>query len=182
MDNKVKFDIRDITLCALFAAIIAVLAQISIPIKPVSFTFQIFGVALAGIILGPKKGFISVMVYILLGSIGVPVFAGMNGGIQVLVGPTGGFLIGFPFMALIVGYFSERNGKVSYIFLGAIIGLVLTYLIGSMQLAFVAKMSFWKALWVGVIPFVILDLFKIAIVVFIGCNIRKKLINRVRYN
>lgn len=170
-----KLNTRDMILCSFFAAIIAVLAQISIPIQPVPFTFQVIGVALAGSILGPKKGFISVVLYILLGAIGAPVFAGMKGGIQMLVGPTGGFLMAFPFMALIIGYFTEKNNKATYIFLGGLLGLILSYLLGSIQLSFVAKISYTNALTLGVLPFIVFDLIKLSMVAMVSVKIKKTL-------
>lgn len=170
-----KLNTRDIILCSFFAAIIAVLAQISIPIGPVPFTFQVVGISLAGTILGRKKGFISVLLYIALGAIGAPVFAGMKGGVQILVGPTGGYLIAFPLMALIIGYFSERKTNPAYVFLGGVAGLILTYFIGSIQLSFVAKISYMKALSLGVLPFVIFDLIKLGLVAIMGSKIKKSL-------
>ena len=105
-----KLSTRQIILCGLFAALISILAQISIPLPftTVPFTLQIFGIAITGLILGSKCGFISTLIYLILGAIGMPVFANFAGGISVLFGPTGGFLLGYPLMAFIIGYAKEK--------------------------------------------------------------------------
>ena len=87
----------DIVYCGIFATITAILAQISIPLPGgVPLTLQTFAVSLAGILLGSKKGFISILVYVLMGAIGLPVFSGFSAGIGAIVGPTGGFILSFP--------------------------------------------------------------------------------------
>ncbi|EMG27814.1 BioY family protein [Listeria fleischmannii subsp. fleischmannii LU2006-1] len=90
-NQKLKFLIVD----ALFAVIIAILAQIAIPIGPIPFTGQTFAVGLAATILGARNATISVSVYILLGAFGIPVFQGMTAGLGIILGVTGGFIIGF---------------------------------------------------------------------------------------
>ena len=92
MRNK---HIRSITQIAICVAIMCILAQISIPISLIPITFQIFAVALCGYIMGLKKSIVAITVYILLGIVGAPVFAGFNGGFYVLLSYTGGFLWGF---------------------------------------------------------------------------------------
>ena len=94
------FSIQDICSVAIMAALTAVMAQISIPMPMgVPMTMQTFAVTLAGVILGSKRGAVSMVVYLLIGSVGVPVFSNMGGGVQYLIGPTGGFLLSFPIIA-----------------------------------------------------------------------------------
>lgn len=102
-----KLSTKELVICSIFASITAILAQISIPIPftTVQLTMQMFSVMICGILLGSRLGFLSQVIYLSLGLIGIPVFSQMGGGIGVLVGPTGGFLISFPIVSFIVGYF-----------------------------------------------------------------------------
>jgi hypothetical protein len=109
--SKSKAALLDLVFVALFAAVMTVCAQIQIPFGEVPFTLQTLGVFIAASLLGWKRGTLSVIVYVLLGLAGVPVFAGFSGGIGVLFGPTGGYIIGFIFTALIVGLMTEKLGK-----------------------------------------------------------------------
>ena len=95
---------KDLTIIALMAAVTVIMAQIAIPMPAgVPMTLQTLAVTLAGVILGAKRGAISMLIYLLLGAVGLPVFSGFRGGLAMLVGPTGGFLISFPIMAFIIG-------------------------------------------------------------------------------
>lgn len=114
MDNcqqhkKTRFGVKDLILCALFAALVAVGAFIKIPIPYVPVTLQTFFVTLAGMLLGAKRGAISVSVYVALGLLGVPVFTG-GGGIGYVLRPTFGYIIGFFVGAFVVGLISYRKG------------------------------------------------------------------------
>ena len=102
-----NFNTRSIILCGLFAALIAVGAFIKIPFGPAPFTFQVLFVVLSGLLLGSKMALTSVLVYIAIGLSGIPVFAG-GGGINYVIHPTFGYLIGFSLAAFIIGYFAER--------------------------------------------------------------------------
>lgn len=105
MNQTSKFSVRDICYAGLFAAVIAVMAQISIPMPlGVPMTMQTFAITLAAVVLGSKLSAIATLVYLLLGAVGVPVLANFSGGIDKFVGPTGGFLISFPIMAYIIGW------------------------------------------------------------------------------
>ncbi|URZ08582.1 biotin transporter BioY [Clostridium felsineum] len=167
-----KMSTKDLILCALFAAISCVLSQISIPIGTVPITMQVMAVYLAGVILGEKRGFISQLVYVVLGSIGVPVFAGFSGGIGAVVGPTGGFIIAFPFMTLIVGYVSDKYKKRIPIIISMVVASVFCYILGSVWLALMTKMSFLAAIKVAVLPFILFDIIKIIIVSIVAVSIR----------
>ncbi|HBY72577.1 MAG TPA: biotin transporter BioY, partial [Lachnospiraceae bacterium] len=83
----------------MFTAVICVLSQISIPTQPIPFTLALFAIFLTGALLPPRAAFLSVFVYLLLGAFGLPVFAGFKGGIHVLTGMTGGYLMAYPFMS-----------------------------------------------------------------------------------
>ena len=92
---------RDLTLIALFAALIAICAWLTVPMPDVPFTMQTFGVFAALLLLGGKRGTLSILLYLLLGAAGLPVFSGFRGGIGSLLGTTGGYLVGFFFSYLV---------------------------------------------------------------------------------
>lgn len=176
---------RDLILCAVFAAIIAVLAQISIPLPGgVPLTMQTLAVGLAGIILKSKKGFIAVLIYVLMGTIGIPVFANFTGGIGIVVGPTGGFIISFPIMAFIVGLVSERTDKRVLIFLGFLMGTIVSYIIGTLQFSVVTGESFYKGILLCVVPFIVTDLIKGVLASAVGQTLKahKGLRNILNYD
>lgn len=158
-------NIKQIVLVGMFAALLAIISpfQIILPFSPVPITLQIIGVTLAASILGSKLGSLSIIIYIVLGAIGLPIFAGFKSGVPTLVGPTGGYIIGFIVSAYFIGRFIEIKKDLSffYVFFINIIGLLLVYTIGTIQLSFVYTHSFTKALTVGVIPYIIPDLVKL---------------------
>ena len=102
--------IRMQVLCALFAAVTAVCSQITIPIQPVPITLGTFAVLMAGGFLGKRYGLLAIVIYLLLGMAGVPVFSMMRAGFSVIAGPSGGFIIGFAPMAFVAGLVSEKLG------------------------------------------------------------------------
>jgi biotin transport system substrate-specific component len=106
-----KTTIQAYLLCALFAALTAICSQIMIPLPftPVPINLAYLAVLVCGGALGPKKGAIAMTVYVLLGAIGVPVFHGLTGGLGVLAGPTGGYIIGYIPMALVMGLLAKRS-------------------------------------------------------------------------
>ncbi len=164
-------DLRKMVFAALFAALISVGAyiRVPIPISPVPLTAQVLFVFLAGTMLGKKWGTISVLVYLLLGIIGLPVFAGGASGLGILLGPTGGYLVGFAFAALLIGYLKEIRKPERIISNASIIicGLAMIYLAGVIQMMAVADLELIEALTLGVVPFIIADLIKVAIASYI---------------
>lgn len=172
-----KLTTKEIIVCGLFASITAVLSQISIPLPftTIPLTMQVFAIMLSGILLGPKLGTISQIIYVLLGSIGIPVFAQMSGGMGIVLGPTGGFILSFPLIALIVGYFSKKYKSKPMVFIGMIIGLIISYTIGTLQFCFVTDMTFMAGLMACVIPFVAVDILKIILAYIVGTSINKRI-------
>ncbi|BAA29228.1 biotin transporter BioY [Pyrococcus horikoshii] len=152
---------KEVSLVALFVALTSVGAQISVSIGPVPLTLQVFFVILAGLVLGPKLGFLSILIYDILGALGIPVFAGFSGGIAHILGPTGGYIIAFPIATFIAGL---GRGKVRY--LTSLMGLLVIYLIGWMWLA--RFVGFNKAFILGVLPFIVPDIVKAATAVIIA--------------
>lgn len=161
---------KDLVLVSLFAAMMCIFSVVRIPLPtPVPFTLQIFGVAITGALLGGYLGAIAMIIYILLGAIGLPVFAGMSGGLQVLVGPTGGYILGFILSAFVIGFstnhfaYKQAKPKLRFLitFLIMSLGLMISYVTGMIQLKFVTGLSWSQAIASGILPFILLDLFKI---------------------
>ena len=129
MDNRGKT--RQLTACAMGIALIACCSWLSIP-ATVPFTLQTFAVCLVTALLGWKMGLVSVAGYLLLGLVGAPVFAGFKGGLGALLGPTGGYLVGFLFTALTVGLAADRFGRRVRILAPAMaLGIALCYVFGT---------------------------------------------------
>ncbi len=165
---------KDVAFAGLFAALTAVGAQISVPIGPVPFTFQVFFVLLSGLLLGARLGFLSQLTYVLVGALGFPVFAEFSGGFAHIYGPTGGYLLAFPIAALLTGYVTEKSGESVWgMTVGALLGLAAIYILGWIRLGFYLGGNFEKALEAGVLPFLPLDLLKAALTVATAKTVRK---------
>jgi len=164
-------DIRKMALASLFAALIAVGAYLKIPIpfSPVPITLQVFFVFLAGAMLGARWGTLSVIVYLLLGIIGLPVYSGGTSGLGMLLGPTGGYLVSFAIAALLIGTLADKKGTENMLLNASFMlaGLFIIYLLGTSYLAFAANITFENALKLGVLPFLPADLLKLALASFI---------------
>lgn len=165
-----------ITIIALMTAILCILSPISIPISTVPISMGTFAVYLCAAILGPKNGVICVLIYILLGAVGLPVYAGGAAGVGIIAGPTGGYLIGFLLIAFFTGWFSYHfTKKLVMLFLGMIIGTLLCYLIGTAWLGFSLHLGVWEALMAGVMPFIPADILKMIACAAISIPIKKQL-------
>ncbi|GAV24869.1 hypothetical protein ciss_08020 [Carboxydothermus islandicus] len=168
--------IRTVIYAALLAAVTAVLAQIAIPLPGgVPFTLQVFAVFLGIFLLG-KKSFWGMVTYLLLGAVGLPVFAQARGGIGVILGPTGGYLLGFALSGLIAGYIVEfTNFNLRGKILAVVVSLLIIYSLGTIQLAYVLKLPLSKAIAVGVTPFIPWDILKGAIALLLATHLQKAL-------
>jgi biotin transport system substrate-specific component len=172
-----KRSLRGMVYASMFGALTAVGAYIMIPLPPVPVTLQTLFVFLAGALLGGSLGALSQVVYILLGVIGLPVFAGGKAGAGVLLGPTGGYLIGFVVGAYVIGKLTALRKKPGFVWLvcAMAIGLSLVYMIGIIQLMVVANLDFDKALAVGLLPPLPGDILKMIIAALITLKIRDHL-------
>lgn len=175
MNKTQKISTKDLVLTGMFTAILCVMAQISIPIQPIPFTFALLAVFLIGALLSPRYAFLSVLVYLLLGAFGVPVFANMKGGLAHLTGYTGGFLAAYPIMAFITAMFYKysKKHKIIGLTLGMLLSLAVCYLIGTLWFTHVSGTTFAAALAACVFPFAAFDLLKIALAVSFSVVIRK---------
>ncbi len=171
-----KISVYEMTVMALMTAVTCILAPMSIPIGTIPVTLTNLVLCFSVILLGKKKATISFLIYLLIGAVGVPVFSGFTGGIGKMVGPTGGYLIGFLFLTWIGGIFTERHpGKPLWYAVGMILGTVCIYIFGTIWYMILMKTEFWYALSVCVFPFVIFDALKILAACTVGETIRKRI-------
>lgn len=173
-----KPNLKNLTLMALFAALLCASAIISVPLI-IPITLQTLVVCLCCELLGTKKALIVYFVYMVIGFLGLPVFSGLNGGFTALFSNTGGFIIGFLAFIIIKGLTKKlfKNELVSFI-ASSILGLIALYIIGSLWFAFIYYNSFSLPLYVSslavsVLPFVLPDIIKITIAAIISKRIKK---------
>jgi len=183
--KKPFLDLREMLGAGLLAALTAILGyvQIPLPFSPVPITGQTFGVMLAGSLLGARAGFCSMLLFLITGAAGMPVFAGARAGIGVLAGPTGGFLLGFPLAAYVIGRlaYGPRSGKgiLPLVLANLAGGIVIIYALGTVQLVLVTGMDPIAALGVGTLPFIPGDLLKVAVAAVVARRVRVVLPERV---
>lgn len=152
---------RELALCALFAALNAILSQISIPIGPVPINLAHISTFLAAGLLGAKYGALSQVIFVLLGAVGLPVFSGFSGGLGRLAGPTGGYIIAYVFTAFLSGLLIDRLGTSRKALFPAIYaGWILTYAFGTLWYAFSTHTGLIASLLICVVPFLPGDLAK----------------------
>ncbi|MBQ3053899.1 MAG: biotin transporter BioY [Clostridia bacterium] len=153
-----------------FAALTAVFSWIiiPIPISPVPINLGIVSPILAGLILGSKMGALSQIIYLLLGTVGLPIFAGFKGGISVITGPTGGFLIGYILAAYITGILYKYIKREKYkVLFSVIAGVIMTYICGGIFYAYLFNTSLKASLFITVLPFIPGDILKVVLVMYL---------------
>lgn len=177
-----KLSIRDITHIGIFTALTAIGAFISLPIGPVPITLQSFFVLMSGIILGSKKAILSQIVYLLLGLAGLPILAGFSGGLQTIVKPSFGFLIGYIIAAYCVGKFLENKSKTTKnLSMAVAMGTLIIYAFGLPYMYYVlnimlsSNFNIMKILKIGMLVFIPGDTLKAIIAVLIGMKLQDKL-------
>ena len=143
-----KLSTKDMTLVAMFTGLTAIGAFISLPVGPVPISLQSLFVILSGLIIGPKLGALSQIVYISLGLIGVPIFSGFTGGPQTIMKPSFGFIIGFVFAAYIVGVIAHSDKKLSIkkVWIGSLVGTIVVYLFGLPYMYYMLNIVMGKGL------------------------------------
>ncbi|KKM87460.1 hypothetical protein LCGC14_1268650 [marine sediment metagenome] len=173
---------KDIAIIALFAALTAVGSLIKIPLgfTPVPITLQVFFVLFAGLILGPVRGALALLAYLVIGAVGIPVFAGGTGGFQAIVGPSGGYLYGFVIAAFVVGLVARSiKGDRTVVlagsaFLACIAGVLVIYVFGAGHMMLTMSLSPAKAFALGVAPFIPVDFAKAVVVTIIYVGIAQR--------
>lgn len=168
-----------LTVCALFVALIAFLAQLAIPVpfSPVPFTGQVIGILITGALLGPKAGVLTIAAYLLLGAAGAPVFSMARSGIYMLTGPTGGYLWGFIPAVAVTGLLIKISKKSSGFHSATLMlpAILLIYLFGALQLGFLMQYSIKQVIFIGILPFLPFDLVKLVIAAFLSGKIKMSL-------
>lgn len=175
--TRSRIPVRDICLTGMFAAVTAVLAQISIPLPftPVPISFGNLAVLIAGLLLAPRYAFFSQLTFLLVGAVGIPVFAGFRGGLERIVGPTGGYLVAYPLMALLIAglllafdhwlapHLTRRRWLWRTLWmLGAmLLAMLVCYTLGTAWLSHNTGNGIGETLALAVYPYVPLDLVKI---------------------
>jgi biotin transport system substrate-specific component len=169
-----KTSIKGLVYAALFGALTATGAFIVIPLPPVPITAQTFFLNVSAVLLGGQLGALSQFIYVMLGVVGIPVFAGGTAGLGVIFGPTGGYLLGFIISAFFIGMINrmKKSAGIFWNIFSMLIGMLIIYLLGSLQLSLVAKMSFHKALTIGVLPFIPGDVIKILLAAIISSRLK----------
>ena len=190
--TKHREGIRGTVLCGLFAAIIAVLTLVTIPMPSgVPITLQTFAVALCGYSLGCAKGTAATFVYVALGAVGLPVFSGMKGGFSVLVGPTGGYIYGFVGMAALCGLgaylflrLTKRKGAVmkalgtAAAVVCGLAGLAVCHVCGTIQFAALTGRTFGEAAMLASVPYLAKDIISVVGAFAVGSVISTRVVNK----
>ena len=175
--NTDPTSLRSMIYASLFGALTAVGAYIIIPLPPVPITLQTLFLGLAGTLLGGRLAALSQVIYLLLGIIGLPVFAGGKSGLGVLFGPTGGYLIGFVVAAFVIGRLVALKNRPGFVWIcfSLTAGMAVIYTLGVLQLSLVARLTLPKALTVGVLPFLPGDAVKIVLTALIARKLQDRL-------
>lgn len=173
---------QHMVIAGMSAALLAVISQISIPLPTgVPITVQVFGIALVGTVLGWRLGLMSVLTYILLGAVGLPIFANFQGGIQCLVGMTGGYILGWPLMAMLSGIRIKCKNRTRGLACSAalsILGLMIVEIMGGFQWSLLtSEMSFGAIMAYSFVAFIPKDAVITILAVAVGSQVRRPLEN-----
>lgn len=171
--NKLRIMLK----VAIFASITAILAQVEIPLPLIPISGQTLAVGIAATILGSRQGALAMVLYMAIGAVGLPVFAGFSGGPQVLVGPSGGYVFGFIAAAYVTGLILEKTKfSIPMAVIANIMGMVVTLLFGTVQLKFVLDLGWDAAIVAGVYPFLVVGFIKAFLASWIGIVVRRRLV------
>ena len=169
-----KDNVKQMVYCALLAGIIAILAQVKIDLVGiVPITMQTLGIYLVGSILKPKYALLASLVYVLMGAVGLPVFAGFTGGLGVIVGPTGGYIFSFPIMAVVISYMLTIKKSTLYKVIAMCLGTIVCYAIGTAWFMYSTQNTLWVSLTLCVFPFLIGDAIKVVAATFLSNRIKQ---------
>lgn len=172
-----KSQVYIMSMTAVMTAVTCILAPLSIPIGPVPISFTNLAIFLSLYLLGWKMGTVSCVMYILIGMVGVPVFSGFSGGLGKLLGPTGGYIIGFIPMAILAGLLISKFSNRFIQFVAMAVATIVLYGFGTVWFCAVMDSTFLAALGTCVFPFIPGDIAKMIIAVVIGPELNKRLRN-----
>ena len=169
--------IKKMAIVSLMTAILCILSPVSIPIfiSPVPVSLGVLAIYLTAYVLEPVESLVSVVLFLLIGIFGLPVFSGYSGGVAKILGPTGGYLVGFLFTVYISSFFIHLKKGIIFNILGMILGLALCYLLGTIWFSYQQGKGFLASLLLCVVPFLLGDAIKIAVASIIGSEISKRL-------
>ncbi len=168
-----KLTTKDITTIAIFSAIIGVVSQLSIPMPSgVPLTLQTFIIPLVGVLLGAKKGTIATFIYIMIGTIGVPVFANFSSGFGIILGPTGGFILSFPILALTAGIGYKKSTPIFFILL--IVGAIINFAFGLIFFSFATQYDLATSFVYCILPYIPTTIIKIILLTLLSKKIRNR--------
>ena len=173
--QKPYLSVRDLCLISVFAAMIIALSPIPIPLPGgIPVTLATFIIPFTGAVLGPKRGAIAALVYVLLGAVGLPIFSAFRGGLGMILGPTGGFLLTFPLLAWIVGSFADRKHRL-WLAVGLVVGFVVNFSAGILYFSLVMQSSLQTAFLATTAPFLLVEPLKMAAVFLLAPTVRNAL-------
>lgn len=168
--------IKRLTNISIFTSLMIVftiiLPPISVPIININVTLQTFIVMLTGLLLRPIDAFLSILLYVLIGAWGFPVFSGYKSGLGTILGPTGGFILSFPPISYIISILKFKNNFIIYLIITIFCGIILTYIIGILWLNLYAKQSLGKVIY-GMLIFIPFDLLKCIMATIIGLKLNR---------
>lgn len=169
-----ELNARDMAVTALFAAILCVMSPWSIPVGPVPVSLATFAIYIAAAVMGRSRATIAVLVYILIGMVGLPVFSGFSGGFQKIAGVSGGYIVGYIPCAFISGAITDRFPKslVAYP-IGMILGTAILYLVGTAWFMYTTGNTLAASLGFCVVPFLLGDAIKIAAATALSFPLRR---------
>lgn len=175
---RAKSAAREIAYIAVSVAILAVCAWVTVPFGPVPFTLQTFAVCFIGALLGWKRSLATVAVYILMGLVGIPMFSGFKAGTAALLGPTGGYIFGFFFAALVPALFKlipikNKWARFGIFYAANILGLALCYLFGTVWFVLMNSASVGSAIALCVTPFLIPDAIKLFVAALLSSRLER---------
>lgn len=172
-----KQNTQFLTVCGLLAAVFCVLGPITIPIGPIPVSLMTLALFVSSYVVGPQRTVVSVAVYLALGAAGLPVFSGYQGGLAKLAGPTGGYLVGYLFLALLCGLAAEHSHHRPLLcFAGMVLGTAVLYIFGTAWFMAETQTALWPALTMCVFPFIPVDLGKMAVALPVGKSTRSALV------
>lgn len=178
MDKTNTSKVYTLTKLAMSVAILCILGPIIIPLpfSPVPISVTQIAIYISIYILGYKLATYSVIIYILMGLVGLPIFSGYSGGLHKLAGPTGGYIIGFIFLSFVTGIFIDNySDNICLTIIGYIIGNLICYIIGTIWLSYNNNILFKSAILIGICPYIIADILKVIISIMLGNKLRKLL-------
>ena len=172
---------RDIVIVGILTSLMCIFSVVILPINTIPITLSVFSVFFISTISGLKKSLFTVIIYILCGCLGLPVFSGFQGGFSVLFGPTGGYITGYLFISIIVGSCSDKAKKFTfqkrfnYLLISSFIALILCYMLGTIQFSLITNLHIKEAVFLCVYPFILFDIIKIVMAIILAETTRKHL-------